>query len=87
MWWPRDQSKGYPTITRVASTVKDYADAACEVGAKLNVPVINLWKACMEKAGFTGDAWKPGELLAGSLGVPQNDALTGLMYDGMQGLS
>jgi lysophospholipase L1-like esterase len=71
-------------VTRVASATKDYADAACEVGAKLNLPVVNLWRAFMEKAGLKVDAWALGDPIPGSLGVPQNDALVELMYDGME---
>jgi hypothetical protein len=66
----------------VASATKDYADAVCEVGARLSVPVVNLWQAFMEKADFKLDTWKVGDLLPGSLGVPPNDALVELMYDG-----
>jgi hypothetical protein len=84
LWWPRDQSSGYTSVTRVAGATKDYADGACEVGAKLNIPVVNLWQAFMEKASFKIDTWKLGDPLPGSLGVPQNDALTELMYDGEQ---
>jgi hypothetical protein len=54
------------------------------VGAFLNIPVVNLWKAFMEKADFKLDAWKIGEPLPGSLGIPQNDALLELMYDGKE---
>ena len=70
-------------MSRLASTTKAYADAVCEVGVKLNVPVVNLWKAFMDKADFKIDAWKLGDPIPGSLGVPQNDALLELMYDGM----
>jgi lysophospholipase L1-like esterase len=70
-------------VTRVASATKDYADAACEIGAKLNVPVVNLWQAFMEKAGFEIDAWKLGDPIPGALSMPPNDALVELMYDGM----
>jgi hypothetical protein len=73
-------------VTRVASATKDYADVACAVGAKLNVPVVNLWSAFMKKAGFETNAWKTGDPLPGSLDMPQNDALVELMYDGKQGL-
>lgn len=83
LWWPRDQSNGYASVSRLAGTTKDYADAACTVGAKLGVPVVNLWKAFMEKINFKLDAWKLGDALPGSLGIPQNDALVELMYDGM----
>jgi lysophospholipase L1-like esterase len=86
LWWPRDESSGYSSVTRVASATKDYADAACALGAKLNVPVVNLWSAFMRKAGFETNAWKVGDPLPGSLGVPQNGALMELMYDGKQGL-
>jgi hypothetical protein len=82
LWWPRDQSNGYPSVTRTASATKDYADAACEIGAKLNLPVVNLWQAFMEKANFKVDAWTLGDPIPGSLGMPQNDALVELMYDG-----
>jgi lysophospholipase L1-like esterase len=70
----------------VAGATKEYADAACAVGAKLNVPVVNLWSAFMKKAGFETHVWKAGDPLPGSLGIPQNDALVELMYDGKQGL-
>jgi lysophospholipase L1-like esterase len=82
LWWPRDKSNGYTSVSRIASVTKDYADAARDVGAKLNVPVLDLWKAFMEKADFKMDAWKLGEPLPGSLDIPQNDALVELMYDG-----
>jgi hypothetical protein len=36
----------------------------------------------MDRAAFQKDAWKVGDPLPGSLGVPQNDALVELMYDG-----
>ena len=67
----------------MASTTKEYAEAACDVGAKLGVPVVNLWKAFMAKAEFKTDAWKLGDPVPGALGIPQNDALVELMYDGM----
>jgi len=71
-------------VSRLASTTKAYADAVCEVGAKLDIPVVNLWKAFMERANFKMDAWKLGDPLPGSLDVTQNDALVELMYDGMR---
>ncbi|KAH8704600.1 SGNH hydrolase-type esterase domain-containing protein [Phaeosphaeriaceae sp. PMI808] len=83
LWWPRDQSSGYASVTRLASVTKDYADAACAVGERLNIPVINLWKAFMEKAGFDSNAWKVGDAIPGSLEVQQSDALVELLYDGL----
>lgn len=82
LWWPRDQEKGYNSVTRTAAATKQYADAVVELGAKFNVPVVNLWKAFMSKTDFQIDAWKVGDLLPGSLEVTQNDALVDLMYDG-----
>ncbi|KAF7677619.1 hypothetical protein GT037_004478 [Alternaria burnsii] len=83
LWWPRDQSNGYTIVSRLASTTKAYADAVVELGAELNLPVVNLWKAFMAKTDFKADAWKLGDQLPGSLDVAQNDALVDLMYDGL----
>ncbi|KAF2846419.1 SGNH hydrolase [Plenodomus tracheiphilus IPT5] len=83
LWWPRDQSNGYTSVSRLASTTKVYAEAVCHVGEKLNVPVVNLWKAFMAKTELKADAWKLGDPVPGSLDVPQNDALVELMYDGL----
>jgi len=83
LWWPRDEASGYSSVTRLASTTKQYADAACEVGARLDIPVVNLWKAFMEKTDFKADAWKLGDPVHGSLDAPQNDTLAELMYDGL----
>lgn len=82
LWWPRDQSSGYTSVTRLAATTKEYADAVCEVGARLQLPVVNLWKAFMARTDFRSEAWKLGDAVPGALGIPQNDALLELMYDG-----
>ena len=82
LWWPRDQESGYPSVSRTAATTKQYADAVVEIGAKLNLPVVNLWKAFMAKTAFQIDGWKVGDLLPGSLESTPNDALVELMYDG-----
>lgn len=82
LWWPRDQESGYPSVSRTAATTKQYADAVVEIGAKLNLPVVNLWKAFMAKTAFQIDGWKVGDLLPGSLDTTPNDALVELMYDG-----
>jgi hypothetical protein len=71
-------------VSRLAGTTKVYADAVVELGAKLNLPVVNLWKAFMEKTDFKIDAWKVGDHLPGSLEAAQSDALVELMYDGME---
>lgn len=80
--WLSDQNKGLKSLSRRAATTKSYADAACEVGEKLQVPVVNLWKAFMITAGFQAAGWKTGEPLPGAMDVPQNDELVRLMYDG-----
>lgn len=82
LWWPRDQESGYASVSRTAATTKEYADAVVELGAKLNLPVVNLWKAFMAKTDFQIEGWKVGDLLPGSLDSAQNDALVELMYDG-----
>ena len=69
-------------LARVAATTKTYAEATCELGEKLGVPVVNLWKAFMAKTGWT-DTWKPNEPLPGSLSVAQHDVLVELLSDGM----
>jgi hypothetical protein len=71
-------------VTRLANVTKEYAQAACEVGVKLGVPVVNLWSLFMDKADFKVDAWKLGDPISGSLRMPPNDALAELMYDGME---
>jgi lysophospholipase L1-like esterase len=82
LWWPRDQSSGYSSVSRLASTTKEYSDAVVELGADLKLPVVNLWKAFMAKTDFKVDGCKLGDALPGSLDAPQNDALVELMYDG-----
>jgi lysophospholipase L1-like esterase len=68
-------------LARVAATTKTYAEAACELGKKLNVPVVNLWKVFMARTGWT-DAWGTEEPLPGSMSVAQHDALVELLSDG-----
>lgn len=75
---------GYASVSRVASITKEYADAACDVGVRLGVPVVNLWRVFMEKAPFQAESWRAGDALPGSLKDPANDALVELMYDGKQ---
>jgi len=70
-------------LERVAATTKAYADAVCEVGEKLHVPVVNLWNVFMARTGWTADAWKTGDHLPGSTSLAQHDALVELLSDGM----
>ncbi|KAF2714605.1 SGNH hydrolase [Pleomassaria siparia CBS 279.74] len=69
-------------LARVAATTKAYADATCEVGVKLGVPVINLWTAFMARAGWTVAALKD-DPLPGSMSLVPNDALAELLSDGL----
>ncbi|KAI0586984.1 GDSL Lipase Acylhydrolase family protein [Pyrenophora tritici-repentis] len=83
LWWPRDASNGYTSVTRLAATTKVYADAVAELGTELKLPVVNLWEAFMAKTDFKLCAWKLGDALPGSLEIAQSDALVELMYDGL----
>jgi hypothetical protein len=40
----------------LAGATKVYADAVVELSAKLNLPVVNLWKAFMAQIDFKIDA-------------------------------
>lgn len=80
--WLKDQSSGRTSLARTAATTKTYAEAACDVGLELDVPVVNLWAAFMNKASFDPGTWRVGDLLPGSQDVRQNDQLVELMYDG-----
>jgi hypothetical protein len=80
--WLTDKEKGLKSVSRIAAVTKTYADAVCEVGARYGVPVINLWKAFMSKAGFEAENWKEGDVLPGSMDAPKNHALVNFMHDG-----
>ncbi|CAI7595673.1 unnamed protein product [Penicillium glandicola] len=73
-----DAAKNTPFPSRTASFTKSYASAAGEVGASLNIPVVDLWSAFMKTAG-----WKEGEPLIGARDVPQSEALASLFTDGL----
>jgi lysophospholipase L1-like esterase len=82
LWLLRDQASGYSSVTRNAAKTKEYADAVVELGAKLDLPVVNLWRAFMEKVDPQMVSWKDGDALPGSLDIRQNDKLAELLYDG-----
>ncbi|KAJ5295371.1 hypothetical protein PENANT_c001G06213 [Penicillium antarcticum] len=73
-----DAAKESPHPSRTASGARQYADAAREVGAELNVPVADLWSAFMKAAG-----WKEGQALVGSRDAPNSETLSGLLTDGL----
>ncbi|PVI05609.1 SGNH hydrolase [Periconia macrospinosa] len=81
--WNSDQSKGLNSLSRKAPITKSYADAAVQVAENLGVPVIDLWKAFMAKAGLDLSTWKDGDAIPGSMETEPNDALVELMYDGL----
>ncbi|KAF2751232.1 SGNH hydrolase [Sporormia fimetaria CBS 119925] len=81
--WESDKEKGRTSQSRFAAVTKTYADGACEVAAKLRLPVVNLWMSFMSKAGFDPDTWQTGQPLPGSMSLPQNDVLKELLYDGL----
>lgn len=76
--WIGDKAKGYDKPSRTAIGTKSYADAACELGKELGIPVLNLWSAFMSKIG-----WSIGEPVPGSLDIAQNSILADLMHDGL----
>lgn len=64
-------------ISRKQVDAKAYSEVTKEVGKELGIPVIDVWSAFMEKAG-----WKEGEELIGTVEKGKNDVLAGLLYDG-----
>lgn len=73
----RDALKGYTMPQRTAANTKKYADACQGIGEELNLPVVNLWRTFMSKAG-----WKEGDPLTGSVDEPRNEILQNLLQDG-----
>lgn len=80
--WSADQANGLNGVSRRVASTRDYAEAACKVGAKLHVPVVNLWTTFMSKAGWDCSADYANDSLPGSLQSKPNDVLIELMYDG-----
>lgn len=75
-----DAAKDTPHPSRTASLTKLYAVAVREVGATLNVPVVELWSAFMKPTG-----WEEGQPLIGSRDAPNNEIFAGLFTDGACG--
>lgn len=72
-----DNSKGNAHPSRTAAIAKTYAQAAKEVGAELDVPVVDLWSAFMSWLG-----WEEGKPLPGSRDLPNDEKLCSLFTDG-----
>lgn len=67
---------------RTNKVTRQYAEAAKEVAKDeeledLDIAVLDLWSAFMEKAG-----WKEGQPLLGSADVPESPVLKSLLNDG-----
>lgn len=74
-----DVAKGYTASRRTAEHTKEYADAAREVGKDLNIPVLDMWRLIMLKAG-----WEPDmDPLPGSRMLPENPVLIEMLRDGL----
>ncbi|KZF21496.1 GDSL lipase/acylhydrolase family protein [Xylona heveae TC161] len=74
-----DLAKGITDVLRTAEHTKSYADAAKDVGKELQLTVLDLWTAFMERAG-----WQPEqEVLPGSKKLGQNTLLAELFHDGL----
>lgn len=69
--------KGYATPQRTAENTKSYADTCREVGQTLGIPVVDLWTAFMEAAG-----WHAGQPLTGSKSAVNSEVLQSLLADG-----
>ncbi|KAF1972355.1 SGNH hydrolase [Bimuria novae-zelandiae CBS 107.79] len=81
--WDDDKTKGRHAVSRKNAVLKQYSEAAVELGDKLGVPVVNLWKAFMAKTGWKAEEWKESEPIVGSLEMPQNEELVRLLSDGL----
>lgn len=75
---PVNEHQTQPDVARVAWHTKKYAEACKEVGAELNVPVVDVWTLFMHHAG-----WTEGKPLDGSIDVPENPKLRELFTDGL----
>ncbi|OCK78432.1 SGNH hydrolase [Lepidopterella palustris CBS 459.81] len=76
--WIRDKARGFERVSRTAVATKSYADAVCELGKELGIPVLNLWKTFISKTG-----WKIEEPIPGSMEINENSILEDLMHDGL----
>jgi lysophospholipase L1-like esterase len=65
---------------RTAEQTAIYAQAVRRVGARLNVPVLDLWTILLEHAGHRGAGYAS---LPGSQGAPKCENLQDLLHDGM----
>jgi lysophospholipase L1-like esterase len=71
---------GIDVVRRTAEVVSQYAQVVRDVGKEMDVAVLDVWTAFMEKVG-----WKPGQPLIGAKGVAQikGTELPTLLVDGL----
>ncbi|KAJ5628712.1 hypothetical protein N7490_010940 [Penicillium lividum] len=72
-----DNEKNTVHPSRTAAITKTYAEAMKEVGASLNIPVVDIWSAFTASVG-----WKDGQPLIGSRGASNSEAFSALFTDG-----
>lgn len=71
---------GIDVVRRTAEVVSQYAQVVRDVGSEMDVAVLDIWSAFMEKVG-----WKFGQPLIGAKGVSQIEGLElpTLLIDGL----
>lgn len=72
-----DNSKNTVHPSRTAALTRTYAEGMRELGASLNIPVVDTWSAFMASVG-----WKEGQPLLGSRDAPNSEAFGSLFTDG-----
>ena len=72
-----DFAKGHASLKRGAENTKLYVEACKNLGTELQVPVVDLWTACLEDAG-----WREGSALLGSMSTPRRHEFDTLFLDG-----
>ncbi|KAJ5903350.1 GDSL Lipase/Acylhydrolase family protein, partial [Penicillium tannophilum] len=73
-----DNSKNTVHPSRTAALTRTYAEGMRELGASLNIPVVDTWSAFMASIG-----WKEGQPLLGSRDAPNSEAFGSLFTDGL----
>ncbi|KAJ4294105.1 hypothetical protein N0V90_007795 [Kalmusia sp. IMI 367209] len=81
--WANDKSQGRASVSRKNVDLKTYSEAAIELGEKLGVPTVDLWKAFMARTGWEEGKWTKDQPIVGSLDLPQHEELVKLMHDGL----
>jgi isoamyl acetate esterase len=80
----------YPEIGRIlrrtATNTARYAKAIRDIGAELNIPVLDIWTALATRSGYTSREPERTDgpiLLLGSTDAPANSTLQAMLYDGL----